>query len=402
MRFLNLLTLAGGVLVLSGCSLLPQTAPPPTTDQPPTVFQTKPLPGSLWRSSDGGKTFEPKVTVAETTSKITSADVLSLSFLPQVSSAEGLTETVAPVFVGTIASGIFRSENGGGEWRHLDFPPKKIYSFTADKHDPHRMFATGVVAERGKIYRSKDDGTTWEEVYTEPGVNTVIVSLAEHPVDTNVLFAGTSAGTVVKSTDGGNTWKNVGQQVDGPVTDISFDAKKPFVTYLLVFNTKMYYSENGGENWIDWEKVKLEERQKRLANVGKNGSSDDSTALQKQLEAEDKRKSPQNMVSLTPDPLISGTLYAGTNTGLFRSTDFGKFWDEVNIIESAKKFPLRAIAVNPKNSEEVVFTAGRAFYKSANRGVTWSVLELAVDRDVSVIAYDPVNPSILYLGLRKY
>ena len=107
-------------------------------------------------------------------------------------------------------------------------------------------------------------------------------------------------------------------------------------------------------------------------------------------------------MSLTADPRISGLVYAGTTNGLYRSTDFGKFWDPVNVIESVKKFPIRDLAIHPNNSDELVFSAGKAFYKSLNRGGTWAVSSLNIDRSVSVLVYDPQKPGTLYFGLRQY
>ena len=74
----------------------------------------------------------------------------------------------------------------------------------------------------------------------------------------------------------------------------------------------------------------------------------------------------------------------------------------MNIIESAKKFSIRSIAVNPKNSKEIVFVAGRAFYKSIDEGATWSVTGLDVDRDAFFVSYDPFDPKYLFLGLRSF
>lgn len=392
------LLLAAGVL-LSGCSLMPTPLQRGATSTP-EEFQTNATPGSIWKSSDGGKHFEPKVKVDEKR-RITSAEVLSLSFLPKRPEAPVPDESPG-IYAGTIDNGIFRTVSSGEEWEPIDFPPKKVYSFTADRRDPDRMYATGSVGNRGKLYRSKDAGKTWEDIYTEPGTGTTLVSLAEHPIDTSVIFAGTSAGTVVKSTDWGDTWKNVGGTIDGPVVDILFDAKNRFVTYALIHSSKMYYSPDGGITWIDWEKVKQEEREKRQKKAAEDKSGRTSKKLQAELTQEDKRKAPSGMVSLTADPTLSGTLYAGTAQGLYRSLDYGKFWDEINVIESAKKFPIRALAVNPRDSNEVVFAAGHVVYKSTNKGVTWSVTPVNIDRDISTLVYDPYNPELLYFGLRAF
>jgi photosystem II stability/assembly factor-like uncharacterized protein len=214
-----------------------------------------------------------------------------------------------------------------------------------------------------------------------------MTSVAEHPRDTNVLFGGTSAGTMVKSVDGGETWKNIGAALDGPITEIVFDAVQPMALYALIHNKQLFYSPDGGMTWIDWEKEKAKDAQASTSYASGSGQTD--------------RRAPDNILSIIPDPSVSGTVYATKQGGLYRSRDFGKYWDKLNIIESAEKLPIRAFAVNPHDSNEVVFVAGNAFYKSRNAGETWSVTELAVDRAVSVVAYDPMHPETIYLALRK-
>jgi photosystem II stability/assembly factor-like uncharacterized protein len=353
-----------GAIVLSGCSM---PVPGAGTEK-----------GSIWKSFDNGQTFALKSRVDEKRS-IASADVLSLSFHPKDPNR---------IFIGTVDNGIFKTADGGEAWEPIDFPPKKIYSFVLDRNDPdNRMFASGTMGDVGKIYRTDDGGQNWREVYSEPGTGAIMTAVAEHPRDTNVLFGGTSAGTMVKSVDGGETWKNIGASLDGPITQIAFDAAQPMALYALIYNKQLYYSPDGGMTWIDWEKEKAKDSSTTSSLSSGSGQSD--------------RRAPESILSIVPDPSVSGTLYATRQGGLYRSRDFGKYWDKLNIIESAEKFPIRAMAVNPHDSNEIIFVSGTAFYKSKNAGETWAVTELTVDRSVSVLAYDPVHPEIVYLALRK-
>lgn len=378
------------LLTLSGCVLKPPTIgnAPVNPDQDPNVFNAAVEAGSIWRSDDGGKTFSPKVYVDEKR-KVTKADVLNLSFLLREDEETRVKmnelRRVPDIYVGTVDDMIFKTADGADTWQPVNFPPQRVYSFVASKRSIDRMYATGVIGGRGKIFRTTDGGETWKDVYSEPGPGTVIVSLAEHPMDVNLLYAGTSTGTVVLSRDGGDTWKNVGTSVNGPITGIVFDAKEKNTVYLLAFNSKIYVTADAGDTWKDLDTVRSEERKKE-------GST---TAPPKPV------VSMQAVNILVADPTVSGTLYVGTKSGIFRSRDFGLNFEKINIIESAEKFPIRALAVNPKNPSEIVFVAGRTFYKSVNGGETWSVELLSVDREVSILAYDPVYPEVLYLGLRK-
>ncbi len=369
--------------VLSGCSLgnigtntknIGTSSPVGETE----TFSTKALPGSLWKTEDGGKTFVVKSQVDEKSS-ITKADILSIAYHPK----QAMT-----IYVSSVDSGIFKTENGGNTWTPISFPPKKIYSFILDKNDPdNRMFASGMVNNWGKIFRTDDGGVTWRDVYTEPGQNTPITALSQHFRDRNVIFAGTATGTVVKSTDSGETWKNIGSNINGLIGEIAFDSEENQVVYLLTFSDKLYYSPDGGMKWINWEEEKSKEAsmvKQKISNLNAQGPM------------------PSGIISIMSDPTRSGVIYAGTNHGLYRSTDFGKYWSEFNIIESAKKFPIRSIAVNPQNPKEIVFVAGKAFYRSIDDGATWMTTGLNVDRGASFVTYDPFDPRYLLMGLRNF
>lgn len=363
----KIIVLVGGAVLLSGCTItVPGTTPIVDTGAP-NAFNQKVQAGSMWKSTDGGQTFSVKSRVDEKQS-ITKADVLALSFHPT---------DHATLYFGTVDNGIFKTVDSGETWQQIVFPPKKIYSFILDKNDPDkRMFASGMLNNVGKIFRTDDGGENWRAVYTEPVAEVVITLLAQHPRDINVLFAGTSAGTVVKSTDGGETWKNVGNSLSGPITEIVFDATKPLSLYALSFNSKVYYSDDGGVVWTEPKSDRTDQ-----------GSSEAVT--------------PGPLLALVADPSISGRVYGSKSGGLYRSNNFAKDWEKINIIESAEKSPVRAIAINPHDSNEIVFVAGKAFYKSKNGGETWSVVDLYIDRSASVLMYDPNNPLALYLALRK-
>ena len=373
------LVLFGG-LILSGCSLSSIGTPVVTNQVSPNGVPLANIQkGSIWKSADAGQSFAPQSKVDEK-NQITAANVLALSFDPS---------NTKTLYAGTVDNGIFKTENGAETWTPIVFPPKKIYSFFVDRSRTQVMFASGVLGNHGKIYRTEDGGITWKDVYTEPGDNIVVTAIAQHPRDNNVIFAGTSGGTVVKSTDAGTTWHNVGNKVDGPVLDILFDAKLGFSVYLLVHDVKMYYSSDGGENWQDWETVKLaEEASSKLTS---------DQVKERQL-----RIAPTKMIALSTSPNASGVVYAANIGGLYKSTDFGKFWDKVNIIESASKFPIRSIALHPTDPHELSFVSGAVFYKTVDAGKNWLVPPLNIDRAVSVVTYDPLDSKNIYIALRKF
>jgi len=109
----------------------------------------------------------------------------------------------------------------------------------------------------------------------------------------------------------------------------------------------------------------------------------------------------EEVFSIATDPYHSGTLYAGLNGGMIKSLNFGDIWEEVNILESSKKFPIRAIAVNSEDSHQIIYSAAQAIYSSIDSGERWSTFQLEVNGIVDTIKFDPNNVNNLYAGLRK-
>lgn len=346
--------------VLSGCSL-PQFGKGGGNASQPTV--------SLLRSSDGGETFESKSTIDEKTN-FSSADIISVA---------SSTQDTRQMLVGTKDSGLFATKDSGDTWKKLNYPPTKIYGLSIDKVDPSRMLATGEWQGRGKIYQSTDAGDNWTEVYTEPANGSVITSLAQNPFNSRVVYAGTSKGVIIRSTDAGDTWQNVNLSpaMQGNVIwSITFDPHQNDRIFMLVGGKGVYVT--------DGEKIISEPQSTSFLTQGQNTSLSSSGAL-----------------TLTLDPSRAGVLYIGSAKGVFRSQDAGKTFEALNIIESSKKFPIAAIAINPKDSNEIVYVSALTLYKSKDFGVHWSTHGIASDKNASIVRYDAYNPQTMFIGFKS-
>lgn len=353
----KILLTVGSALLLSGCSL-----------PMPASLTGGSSAGSIWKSFDSGETFLPKVSVDEK-KRITSADVLSFVFHP--------TDPQI-IYIGTKESGIFKTSDGGEHWEQVVFPPIKTYGIAIDQGNGDRLYASGGFQDIAKLYRSDDAGKNWKEIYTEPGKGTVITALGSNPNAPEALYAGTSAGVVIKSTNGGETWRNI-YLAKGAVTKILFHKGAPEMVTLLVATEGVVFSTDGGTVWSDSQTQALAPQAPGV------------------IEAQ-----PATIGSLATDASNPSVLFAGATNGLFRSDNNGKTWRAIDIIESSKKFPVRAVAVNPADSKEIIYAAGNAFYRSIDGGTKWATTQLAIDRAVGSIDYEPKHPEIIYFTLRKF
>jgi photosystem II stability/assembly factor-like uncharacterized protein len=130
--------------------------------------------------------------------------------------------------VGTIGTGIWRSADGGGTWgpvREGIWSESRVYSLTGHPHNPHVLFA----GTDDGIYRSQDGGKHFEHL--DSPMNTRHVwKIAIDPVDSNIMFAGTRPSALFRSRDGGQHW----EQLSVDLADECPAVRIPRVTSLVV------------------------------------------------------------------------------------------------------------------------------------------------------------------------
>lgn len=357
----KILFLSLATFVLAGCSALPQQQETSTSN------------ASILRSGDSGATFEPKVNVEGGTT-LAGVDVLSWEFHPTNPNI---------IYIGTLKDGMYRTSNQGETWQKMYFPPVKAYGLAVDPTNGDRIYASGVYQNVSKLYMSENAGNDWKEIYTEPGAGSVIIALAVNPHNNNHILAANSKGVVIESMDKGSTWKNV-NTFNGPVTQITFMEKAPHTVLVLVKGKDIVVSRDNGLTWPTQES--------RVLPV---------SVIKTDSEQKEEPVEPTQQNTIVVDHEIPGLLYTGTNQGLYRSRDYGSTWENMDILESSRRFPIRAVAVNPKNSQEIVYTAGSAFYRTIDSGAHWSTTKLDISRPVQILRFDPQNPSTLFVALKK-
>lgn len=321
--------------------------------------------GSFLKSFDRGKNWENKVKIDDKTN-IGLSNILSMA----ISQKDGNI-----IYIGTEKDGLFATKDGAENWEKLVFPLTKIYGLAIDKNDDQVVYASGILNKRAKIYKSINGGKDWVEIYTEPANDSTISSLEISKKNPDVLYCGTSDGVVLKTTDRGQSWKNI-FKAGGPIIAIAFDTANDDAVYFGVSGGSVFVTLNGGGKTEDLGKI-------NFSKISKGGISGFSA------------------FSIETDPRNSGVLYVGTNSGIFKGTDFGKKWEEINILESSKKFPIMAIAINPQNSNDMLYSNSQVIYRSIDGGSNWFTFQLNTDKVVQVMKCNPFDANIIFAGLRK-
>jgi BNR/Asp-box repeat len=179
----------------------------------------------LWRSDDGGETWEPCGSPGLYTEPlmgrgINQAIVTAIAVSPaQQANGYGV------VFVGTEPTALYRSDDGGDTWTELEnvrlLPSAATWSFPPRPHTSHIRWITPDMKEGEKIYvsieagafiRSLDGGQTWEDRKFRGPLDTH--TLLTHPMAPGRLYAAAGDGLFevgreyLESKDAGLTWES--------------------------------------------------------------------------------------------------------------------------------------------------------------------------------------------------
>ena len=199
--------------------------------------------------------------------------------------------------------------------------------------------------------------------------------IAFHPTNNNIVFIGTPAGGLWKSTNNGTSWTSLtdGLPVIG-VSGIAIKESNPNVMYILTgdgdasdtYSMGILKSVNGGASWYQtgplWD-VNDKEKGYKLLNHPSNGT----------------------------------TFYIASSDGLYKTSNGGQDWDMVQFGD------ITDIEFRPE-SDSVMYAVRRSpgqFYKSEDAGDTWEVYPGATlptsDFSRIAIAVTPDWPSMVYL-----
>ena len=145
-------------------------------------------------------------------------------------------------YAATASGGVWRSKDGGVTWQPVfdDQPISSIGSIAVAPSDPNVVYVgsgeaniRGNVAAGNGIYKSSDGGKTWSHVWKQEGqIGTMVV----HPRMPDIAYAavlGHAFGPnpergVYRTRDGGRTWQQVLQRdADTGASDVALDPSNP-------------------------------------------------------------------------------------------------------------------------------------------------------------------------------
>ena len=352
------------VLTLSACSINVQTKGGGGNDGGVFVTNNK---GDVWRQMP----YTP--TISGAPGSIANTDIERMYMDPSDSGA---------VYLATVSDGLYYTYNVGRGWNKVhSLPSTAVNDMAIDNKNKCTIF----VAMENKLYKTIDCKRTFTEVYFDNNTGVSITAVAVDHYNTQNVYIGTSRGDVLRSLDGGFSWRAI-QRLNDSIRRILINPKDSRSIFVVTNRNGVFrFNPEGGAtleqleeyrntfdniNWVDYNSALKE------FNLGINFKD----------------------ISFSAD---DNSLLLATDRVILRSFDEGQSWIRLPLLTPDQDSFINSVAVNPKNSSELFYVTDTSFYRSVDGGENWSVRRLPTTRSGKHLLIDFNNPEIMYMAIKR-
>ncbi|MGB5203721.1 MAG: glycosyl hydrolase [Eudoraea sp.] len=280
-------------------------------------------------------------------------------------------------YFGSTGGGVWKTIDGGRTWENISdgFFGGSVGAVEVAKSDPNVIYVgggektlRGNVSSGYGVWKTEDAGKTWKSVGLKKSRHVPRIRI--HPDNPDILYAAvlgniykpTQERGIFKSTDGGTTWRNtlfVNEQAGA--VDLVMDPNNPRILYASTWRAKRtpYSLSSGGDGSALWKSTDSGET---WSEISKNEGFPTDTL---------------GIIGVTVSPKNSERVWAIVEQkekgGLYRSEDGGKKWTQVN---SERKLRQRAWYYTrlyaDTEDEDVVYVLNVRYHKSTDGGKSFN------------------------------
>lgn len=333
-----------------------------------------PADGGVFKSDDGGLTWQRKIVLTPPSGSNKSAG--------DISSVNILTVAVDQndnniVYAGTEGNGFLRSSDKGETWAIYNgqnmLATETIYDIAIDPKDSKKMYAAGISAEgKGRVLKSEDGGENWEQTYVTLAAGNLVSKISIDFYDTGIVYIATSQDGIFQSVNYGRSWTLLCRFAGG-INNMIISPADTRIIYVTSLGEGLLKSTDKGVNWIS-----LVDKLKAF-NFAVNTKID----------------------SIAVDPQNSNILYLGYLDGMLRTYDGGATWEKINILTPPAIIAINSIGINASNTKNIYYTINSQVYLTGSIGASnWIVRDLPTTRVLQALTIDQKDPNIIYAGSR--
>ncbi|MCO5724292.1 WD40/YVTN/BNR-like repeat-containing protein [Robiginitalea marina] len=305
-------------------------------------------------------------------------------------------------YFGATGGGVWRTMDGGRTWENISdgYFGGSIGAVEVAQSDPNVIYVGGgEKTVRGNVssgygaWKSVDAGKTWTEAGLDKSRH--IPRLRVHPDNPDVVFAAvlgdiykpTPDRGIYKTTDGGKTWRQVlfVNEQAGAV-DLTFDPTNPRILYASTWRVQRtpHSLSSGGEGSALWKSTDSGET---WSEISKNEGFPTDTL---------------GIIGVTVSPANPQRVWAIVENkekgGLYRSEDGGGKWTQVN---SERKLRQRAWYYTrvyaDTHDENTVYVLNVQYHRSTDGGKTFNTFN-APHGDHHDLWIAPEDPNRMIIG----
>jgi len=290
------------------------------------------------------------------------------------------------IYVGAEASGLYRKEAGESRWENLTrgmAPSAQARTIAIHPQNPKIVFAG---TQRG-VYRSKDQGDNWERMNLTEG--RVVWSIKFHPNDPNVMFLGTEGSEVFKSEDAGENWTyqstisnpdSVQMAFATRILGLAIESSNPNHMFAALEVGGAARSSDAGKSW-------------QLTNNNFAGDVD-----------------LMDLHGVAVGSADSSSVFISNRVGVWRTRDRGDNWENLQFERFSGIKYSRGIQASPNDPNTLYACVGMDFgsaeggvLRTTDQGDTWERFDKGVSAQSTTfgVAINNQNPEQVYFCTRR-
>ena len=290
------------------------------------------------------------------------------------------------IYVGAEASGLYRKEAGESRWENLTrgmAPSAQARTIAIHPQNPKIVFAG---TQRG-VYRSKDQGDNWERMNLTEG--RIVWSIKFHPNDPNVMFLGTEGSEVFKSEDAGENWTyqstisnpdSVQMAFATRILGLAIESSNPNHMFAALEVGGAARSSDAGKSW----------------QVTNNNFAGDVDLM--------------DLHGVAVGSADSSSVFISNRVGVWRTRDRGDNWENLQFERFSGIKYSRGIQASPNDPNTLYACVGMDFgsaeggvLRTTDQGDTWERFDKGVSAQSTTfgVAINNQNPEQVYFCTRR-